>query len=740
MTGISNFHLQLNNVTFAPTAATAFDLMIVESGYYSNAIDLTLSTADIAALQAQGRTVISYLNVAVTDHNRSYWTNDDWVAYTDPANRDVGEVNAAANPPDWLLNNHMLAGDFGYIVDYTDPVWRALVIEQAIHMVTPVAEGGLGYSGLFLDDVGRYFDAQDNDDSYDASRAADDMIAFVNEIGAAVRAITPDAYIAINGGAYIGTDSGFGLASAEYAAFLGHVDGFMLENQFDAVTGTSPAWVAAAERYAGPSKPDFLAVESRGDFNAAQTEAFYQYARDTGLLGLVTPDQAYDIIQALPPTGTALNDVLTGGDGPNIIEGLDGRDIIYGGAGDDLLSGGTGNDILVGGKGNDRLEGGGGPSNNLFGDGIEAYYLDGGGAEIFRLYQAVLDRAPDVAGHNAWTARLVLEGQAAVDIAQGFMGSPEFQARFGMVDDAGFVTLLYNNVLERAPDDAGLARWTGDLDAGASRADVVLGFANSAEFIQSTAAQARAFELANVTARWSDDVYRLYQATLDRVPDLTGFLNWTERLATGMSFEEVADMFVRSPEFTATYADLENAGFVELLYQNVLDRAGDATGLANWTGRLEDGMTRAQVVEGFSQSPEFKASTANLLTAWMRAQGVNDVLKDGLEASSHWNPVNLVGGILSDTFVFEVGAEDFFEVGIEFPFIGGSVNTVLDLEPWDYIDLTDFGFASVAQARADFRQEGDDMIFFNETNGTSTVIDFLDVDMNTVLSDAMILI
>ncbi|GGF84234.1 hypothetical protein GCM10011319_50290 [Mameliella alba] len=56
-------------------------------------------------LQAQGRRVIAYLNVAVTNHYRTYW-NDSWVGYDDPDNRDVGPVLDGASPPPWLKNNH----------------------------------------------------------------------------------------------------------------------------------------------------------------------------------------------------------------------------------------------------------------------------------------------------------------------------------------------------------------------------------------------------------------------------------------------------------------------------------------------------------------------------------------------------------------------------------------------------------------------------------------------------------
>ena len=64
------------------------------------------------------------------------------------------------------------------------------------------------------------------------------------------------------------------------------------------------------------------------------------------------------------------------------------------------------------------------------------------------------------------------------------MSGPEFQATYSTLDNTQFVTQLYQNVLARAPDPAGLAGWVGALDAGLlTRGGVLLGFSDSAEFI-----------------------------------------------------------------------------------------------------------------------------------------------------------------------------------------------------------------------------------------------------------------
>lgn len=374
-----------------------------------------------------------------------------------------------------------------------------------------------------------------------------------------------------------------------------------------------------------------------------------------------------------------------------------------------------GRDILTGsGTGSDVLSGLGG-NEVLLADGMMAAYFPEASAQVYRLYQSTLDRAPDVDGHNRWTNEIAVRGRDALDVAQGFMGSPEFVTQFGGLDNAGFVELLYSNVLGRGADAGGLARWTGDLNGGVERAQVVLGFSDSAEFINTTARPALAFANDAAPMMWSDDVFRLYQATLNRAPDLGGFMNWTARLGSGISFEDVTAGFVGSPEFTATYADLSNDDFVALLYANVLDRVADVGGLENWTAQLDAGTTRAQVVKGFSQSAEFATATTYALTSWMRAQGTDDTINGGSGDNT------LAGGILADTFVLE-------------PLLSNSV--IVDLEAWDTLDLSAMGFASDAGVRAYFNQQGRDVVF---DNSAGTTVLLLNTDL-ALLSDEMILV
>ncbi|MFD2365132.1 Ig-like domain-containing protein [Pseudoduganella sp. GCM10020061] len=173
----------------------------------------------------------------------------------------------------------------------------------------------------------------------------------------------------------------------------------------------------------------------------------------------------------------------------------------FGGSGDDRLSGGAGNDQLVGGDGFDTAVFSGnradyrilvgaddivrvshvatGDIDTLlgieaaeFGDGsIDLSFLDAGQARLNAvglLYQAVFDRAGDLAGLSWW---LSLDASPA-QLAQFFAATDEFQARYGSMDDAAFVQALYANSGLDAAAAGGMQAWE-DFLATHTRAELV---------------------------------------------------------------------------------------------------------------------------------------------------------------------------------------------------------------------------------------------------------------------------
>jgi hypothetical protein len=90
---------------------------------------------------------------------------------------------------------------------------------------------------------------------------------------------------------------------------------------------------------------------------------------------------------------------------------------------------------------------------------------------LVSLYVGYFDRAPDPAGLQFWIDQ-VEDGRELNTIAQDFANSPEAKALYPFfttpdVSTANaFVTSVYQNLFNRAPDTAGLTFWTGVIEAG----------------------------------------------------------------------------------------------------------------------------------------------------------------------------------------------------------------------------------------------------------------------------------
>jgi hypothetical protein len=150
---------------------------------------------------------------------------------------------------------------------------------------------------------------------------------------------------------------------------------------------------------------------------------------------------------------------------------------------------------------------------------------------IARLYLAAFDRLPDNEGLHYWISSRAPVGV----IADHFATSQEFLARYGDLDDAGYVRRLYLNVLRREPDPGGAAHWLGALDAGASRGQVLSAFAQSSEYTRQTKPSIQALTL--------------YVGLLGRDPDPSGHDYWVSVLARGTPFRSVVASFLDSAEY-----------------------------------------------------------------------------------------------------------------------------------------------------------------------------------------------
>lgn len=116
------------------------------------------------------------------------------------------------------------------------------------------------------------------------------------------------------------------------------------------------------------------------------------------------------------------------------------------------------------------------------------WQLDPAAAQAARMYDTVLGRLPDAGGLAYWTDALGGGSLGLQDMANGFVASPEFQAVYGALSNRDFVAEIYANTLRRPGDAGGIEFWTAQLEAGATRAGLVVGFSESGEHRHLTAA------------------------------------------------------------------------------------------------------------------------------------------------------------------------------------------------------------------------------------------------------------
>ena len=98
---------------------------------------------------------------------------------------------------------------------------------------------------------------------------------------------------------------------------------------------------------------------------------------------------------------------------------------------------------------------------------------------LLRLYDAAFDRYADGKGLGYWLE--IKETTGLGDIANSFIASAEFNSQNGNLEDDAFIELMYSNVLERTSDSAGKEFWLDQLDNGAERGAVMVGFTESDE-------------------------------------------------------------------------------------------------------------------------------------------------------------------------------------------------------------------------------------------------------------------
>lgn len=243
---------------------------------------------------------------------------------------------------------------------------------------------------------------------------------------------------------------------------------------------------------------------------------------------------------------------LGGGDSEITILGGGGNDTLVTGSADDSISGDAGNDSIVAGAGDDSIQAGQGfdtidgssgwdvvqltntpssygapvvvgstvtfdhiaPGGSDFGVTLQNVEFVGGlqtegkianadgtsylGGQqnswvivdntndllVARLYQALLNRSADSAGIDYWETQID-NGYSVTTLANAFLVSDEFQSQWGQLSNSAYVDLVFRNAYGRDASQSEEAYWTNLLNSGSmSKAQVAVTIVGTTEASQ----------------------------------------------------------------------------------------------------------------------------------------------------------------------------------------------------------------------------------------------------------------
>jgi len=155
-----------------------------------------------------------------------------------------------------------------------------------------------------------------------------------------------------------------------------------------------------------------------------------------------------------------------------------------------------------------------------------------------------------------------------------------------------FIYQVYLDLLHRQVDPSGMPFWSGELDQGVSRAQVVQSIENSLEYR-------------------TDQVEDLYQSYLGRSADPSGLASSLNLLLTASSYLPSQVLYLQlqanilgSAEYYQNRSGGTNSGFLSALYQDVLGRSIDPSGAIAFGAALANGMSRTLVAKAVLSSVE----------------------------------------------------------------------------------------------------------------------------------------
>jgi subtilisin family serine protease len=141
---------------------------------------------------------------------------------------------------------------------------------------------------------------------------------------------------------------------------------------------------------------------------------------------------------------------------------------------------------------------------------------------------------------------------------------------------------------------------------------------------------------ANLTTEQFKSLAEMYAAYFNRAPDATGLYFWADKLAEGLSLNQIAELFFDQNETRALYTDPSDTNaFVTAVYDNVLGRTPDAAGFEFWKGQVSNGNVSqgAFVLEviggaksgGSTQDVQYLSQKTDLGIYFSAIKGMSDV-------------------------------------------------------------------------------------------------------------------
>ena len=305
---------------------------------------------------------------------------------------------------------------------------------------------------------------------------------------------------------------------------------------------------------------------------------------------------------------------------------------------------------------------------------------------LVALYAGYFDRAPDPQGLQFWIQQIDA-GREFATIAGDFAASPEatalypFLANPTIATPSTFVTAIYQNLFNRAPDAEGLAFWTGVLAAGTVPVgDMIQSIINGA--VNAPGATPPSFDVDTLTNKQA--------AGLDFATDAANKPGFVYDAAAAAAAVEVLNGVTNDPATVAeaaaeTDAFLSGSGAATLLtinQDNLIGTAGSdkfvALGTQDGAGTLIDTLQSVDILDGGDgvDTLEWTDVGGNIVTPTMTN------IENVIVRSTGGGELDLIGstGVKSLTLQKSTANFDFDNVGAVESIAVKNQNTDVDFD------------------------------------------------------------